>query len=417
VISLSAGSRFNEGRACDAVIRYLERRHNTPRLNLRFPEREHHAAPIEVALELDRQLFAMEHSTIEPFEGHTHLQATGDVAIRPVSEAVAGRLPPTEDFELHMPSGALAGLRKRRLNEVQRLLADWIIRHRLRCRWRPWGVAYPRSRRPFRGFHSRSNSIEWPGLVRPGHLQIVNVVENVEVQREARIGAMLEKKLPKLNHWKQHHAAQTLLVLEQDDLQLTNVHLVTNALLKAEAAQSNIADQVYLVSTMISPWWVHWVRIGKVTYFDLTHPDDRGWEVDPANLDPITESASRAWANTDYQIPLTGGAFNFRQPSIEGLNNELIGASAGQGILRAIANGEGFVRSNCHPGPVLVHAFHELPIPQLVEITTARTALRIPIHILSRSAHIRDLVRRNFITFQLDARGLNVDVFRIHRSP
>ena len=261
---------------------------------MRFPEREHHEAPIEVAFEVNGQLFAMEHSTIEPFKGHTHLQATGDVAIRPVSEAVAGRLPPTEDFELHMPSGALAGLGKRRLNEVQRLLADWIIRTSPTLPVASMGRRLPVIATAILGVPFEVKLYRMVGLVRPGHLQIVNVVENVEVQREARIGAMLEKKLPKLNHWKQHHAAQTILVLEQDDLQLTNVHLVTNALLKAEAAQSNIADQVYLVSTMISPWWVHWVRVGKVSYFDLTHPDDRGWEVDPANLDPITDSACRA---------------------------------------------------------------------------------------------------------------------------
>jgi hypothetical protein len=96
-------SQFNEGRACDAVIRYLERRNGKRRSQMRFPEQEHHSAPIEVAFSLSSTLFAMEHTGIEPFAGHTELQATAAVAVGPITQAVEGRLSPTEDFELHVP--------------------------------------------------------------------------------------------------------------------------------------------------------------------------------------------------------------------------------------------------------------------------------------------------------------------------
>jgi hypothetical protein len=129
-------------------------------------------------------------------------------------------------------------------------------------------------------------------LIKPGSLQIVHVVTGVESLREARIRTALEKKLPKLNRWKREFAARTVLVLEQNDIQLTNVHFVTDALLKAEIGMNGIADEVYLVTTTTSPWWVHFVRVGARTYFDLTDPDDRAREVDPASLTPITESAA-----------------------------------------------------------------------------------------------------------------------------
>ncbi|MGO9995820.1 MAG: hypothetical protein ACLPTF_25365 [Steroidobacteraceae bacterium] len=130
------------------------------------------------------------------------------------------------------------------------------------------------------------------GLIKPGSLQIVHVVAGVESLREARIRVALEKKLPKLSRWKQESGARTVLVLEQNDIQLTNVHLVTEALLKAETVASGIADEVYLVTSTISPWWVHFVRVGTRTYFDLTNPDDRAWEIDPMSLTPITDSAA-----------------------------------------------------------------------------------------------------------------------------
>jgi hypothetical protein len=117
---------FNEGRACDAVIRYLEHRERAPRSHVQFPERERHDVPIEIAFELSDTPFAMEHTGIEPFEGHTELQATADVGVRPIAQAVQGRLSPTEDFELHVPVGAFAGLGRKRLDEIHGLIAAWI---------------------------------------------------------------------------------------------------------------------------------------------------------------------------------------------------------------------------------------------------------------------------------------------------
>jgi hypothetical protein len=120
----------------------------------------------------------------------------------------------------------------------------------------------------------------------------VHVIAGVESLREARIRTALDKKLPKLSRWKREFAARTVLVLKQNDIQLTNVHFVTDALLKAEAGMNEIADEVYLVTSTTSPWWVHFVRVGTRTSFDLTDPDDRAWEVDPTSLTPITGSAA-----------------------------------------------------------------------------------------------------------------------------
>lgn len=90
--------------------------------------------------------------------------------------------------------------------------------------------------------------------------------------------------------WKQDFGARTVLVLEENDIQLTNVHLVTDALLKGEEGRTDIADEVYLVTSTITPWWLHVVRVDTRTYFELTNPDERGWEMDPTSLVNLTES-------------------------------------------------------------------------------------------------------------------------------
>jgi hypothetical protein len=68
--------RFHEGKACDAIIRRIEQRERAVRQSLRSPEHERHLAPIELACEIDGQLFAFEHTGIEPFAGHLRLETT-----------------------------------------------------------------------------------------------------------------------------------------------------------------------------------------------------------------------------------------------------------------------------------------------------------------------------------------------------
>jgi hypothetical protein len=53
---------YNEGKVCDAVIRILEARGGKVRQNVRLPERERHAAPIELVCDIGDQLFAFEHT-------------------------------------------------------------------------------------------------------------------------------------------------------------------------------------------------------------------------------------------------------------------------------------------------------------------------------------------------------------------
>jgi hypothetical protein len=281
--------RFNEGKACDAVLRHLERRAGVARTAMRFPDKEGHPAPVELVCAIGDQLYAIEHTGIEPFEGHIRGNAEDERLIQPIVAGVVGRLPPEEEFELQIPAGAMEGLRGRDVATVQRLLIDWIVGSAPSL-WIP-----PRGRKD-----TRIQPTHIPGVpfavklhrlesrIFRGKLQVVHVVADVENRRLERVSIALKKKMPKLAIWKTDAGARTVLVLEENDIQLTNCHVVTDAVLKSEQTLGHAADEIYLVTTSFTPWQVHLVRVGDRSYFDLSDPDERSWDAHPSQLSSLT---------------------------------------------------------------------------------------------------------------------------------
>jgi hypothetical protein len=281
--------RFNEGKACDAVLQHLERRAGATRSAMRFPEKEGHPAPVELVCTIGGRLYAIEHTGIEPFEGHMRGNAEDERLIRPIVAGIDGRLPLKEEFQLQIPAGAMEGLRARDVAAVQRLLVEWIV------------AVAPSLWIPQTGrLDTRIEPTQIPGVpfvvklyrlrsrIFQGKLQVVHVVTNVESRRLERVTIALKKKMPKLAAWKKVAGARTVLVLEENDIQLTNHQVVTEAVLKAEEKLARAADEIYLVSTTITPWHVYFVRVGNRSYFDLSDPDARSWDADPAQLSSLT---------------------------------------------------------------------------------------------------------------------------------
>jgi hypothetical protein len=89
---------YNEGKVCDAIVRYLEAREGARRTDLRSPEEERHGDPVELAWKLDSQLYALEHTGIEPFEGHVQLEAEAKLHFDPIRDSLAGALPPLSNL-------------------------------------------------------------------------------------------------------------------------------------------------------------------------------------------------------------------------------------------------------------------------------------------------------------------------------
>jgi hypothetical protein len=112
------------------------------------------------------------------------------------------------------------------------------------------------------------------------------VASDLEKARTARLRKACETKYPKVAVWKRDAGARTVLVLEENDLSLTNHQRVTDTLLPAEVNLQDTADEVFLVSSHIAKtWWVTCLRrTGKIYYDD----GERFHEIDPAELIQLT---------------------------------------------------------------------------------------------------------------------------------
>lgn len=288
---------FNEGKACDAVLRRIELLSGAMRTSLRWPEREHHAAPVELVCNIGGQQFAVEHTGIEPFEGFMRLQSDALTHFRPLEARVARGIPDEEFVQLDMPLKATEGLRGNKLKKVQDALAAYVLAtvptlpiaaagrfanhvHRARPVGVPFEIALHR----------------WP---RDRHAKKFDIVQNVssdlEAGRRERIERGCRKKYPKLAAWKAS-GARTILVLEDCDIQLSGEGVVAEALLQAERAIGGpLPDEVYLVTTFTSKWFGHIVRVDDKTFFDFAYEEqpNRYWEIDPASLADVMLSASQ----------------------------------------------------------------------------------------------------------------------------
>jgi hypothetical protein len=109
---------------------------------------------------------------------------------------------------------------------------------------------------------------------------------DVEALRLQRLGTAYQKKMKQLQPWKTG-GAKAILILEEDDIFLTNHFNVADALAKVEASRADRPDEIYLLSAFSSVWLITRLRIGDQTLYDLP-VDDRFWEVQPSPLIDVT---------------------------------------------------------------------------------------------------------------------------------
>jgi hypothetical protein len=283
---------FNEAKACDAIIRHIEARSKAPRSNLRLHDRHpQHDRRIELTFEIGSNLYAMEHTGIEPFSDFMRMNQDSDRLFGPVERSVSSALSPNEILEVHIPLGALTDLPNRDLERIQ----DAMIRHIIAVAPSvpvrsyadyigdvkpviPQGVPFP------------VTVYRFDSLGLPPRCKIVHrAPPNREALRAERLRLTCEKKFPKLAAWKAANNARTILVLEDNDIQLTNTQTVADAFLPIAMARADRPDETYMLMTCAEPWYAWPILIDNVSYFDLAqryHPVRL--EIDPAGLSPVT---------------------------------------------------------------------------------------------------------------------------------
>ncbi|MGA2843396.1 MAG: hypothetical protein ABSG18_25345 [Steroidobacteraceae bacterium] len=286
---------YNEGKAIDAVIRCIEARENSWRLgdgwspdDKQDPDKERR---VDCVCTVGKQLYAFEHTGIEPFDDEIEMQEHNATLFRPVMERFDNRTSDDEYWELMHPVEAADGLSGGRIKKVQDALISWIEANATTLPVMRFG-----DRRPYGAENESALGVPFrfslyrsalPRCELSGRLRRAPCVKrNLEKARLVRLERVSKKKFPKLARWKYGDGARTVLVLEENDQSLTNPQNVYEAMVRAEAGRSDAPDEIYLVSTFRpSPWWVSCLRRKDKTYYD---DGERFHEADPAGLTQLT---------------------------------------------------------------------------------------------------------------------------------
>lgn len=285
---MSATDRSNEGKACDAVLRYIEAQRGATRHDLILPEKTHSVGPVELVCYVGMQQFAFEHTRVEPFAGHIQLEAEAKRHFQPITDRVASHLPAESRFELDVPAGAMIGLNDRTARPIQDALVQWILAAAPGLTTaHPGRYILPIQKITPPGVPFAVSLHRWPRDGFPFSFTIQHlVVGDVEARRRDRIEMAYSRKVPKLLQWKKS-GARTILILEEDDIFLTNHFDVADALAKVEATRTDRPDEIYLLSVFTSMWLITRLRYDHDTLYDLPI-DGRFWEVDPSRLADLT---------------------------------------------------------------------------------------------------------------------------------
>lgn len=191
--------RFDQDRVCEAIIRHLEAREGLPRADLCVRDQGAHIAGadarVEMTFRLGNQLYALEHTGIEPFDGFVEMNNEADRLFEPLRHSLSGALDPGSAFELTIQ---LHAFRRRRMQDVKKrhdALRQWVLNTAPTIPRRPYG--------DLRSGHADGTVMDmpvtlrrWDSIRRPGYFMIRHVVPKIEESRAARIARACNKNFP-----------------------------------------------------------------------------------------------------------------------------------------------------------------------------------------------------------------------------
>lgn len=259
----------HERKICDAVTRVLEQRTCETRSNARVPERDRIGPPVEYRFDLGAQHYALEHTMVEPFEDEMRTGTHFVDFIRPIQDEIGQTLPRPGTYSAVFPLNPSAGMKPKERAKAQHLAIEWIrekaeelydrkpemgVHDRygedFRIREKPPGLAFEiaLSRSLFRDIPPGGDGRLFISRFAP---------QNCEGLRKDRIKRSLDDKCPKLGKCKAEDA-NTVLILENGDISLTNHGLVANAIEELGASRDDMPDEIFYVDTIIEDQWTVW---------------------------------------------------------------------------------------------------------------------------------------------------------------
>ena len=293
----------NEGKACDAVVKTLERRTRKVRSEIRHPERDRVGPPVELRLKLGEREYAIEHTVIEPFENNIKAELTVVEIRQYLIQSLTGQLPGPMYYVLQVPKDVCLPRKKVKRLGALKNLAEWIQSSAQIMYERNTGLSLPIGSHdipisPYcfpddsikdkpAGINCTVELLRWRnGIVierKPGFVQtILDYPEDLESFRTERIRRAFTDKFPKLAKCGAE-GARTVLVLESQDAAHTRFDLIGNQLPALLAGRTYLPDEIFLVESNMGLWWVypmkydkdHWPEVGMPQWNQpIYHPDN-----------------------------------------------------------------------------------------------------------------------------------------------
>ena len=255
-------------------MRCIERRTGETRAMIRRPETERIGPPVDFRLMLDAREYAIEHTQIEAIPGLIRAGEGYRQLIEPVIDEVSGTLPGSAVYALHFPIDTHLGVKRADLARIRRGLIAW-IRAKAQCLYERNRDRLERQCRSPRFLDSieakppdllytvrlcigAARSESKRGALRLARLGLDN--EELEARRADRLQEALRRKCSKLQRCKEE-GARTILVLESDDIALTNHVLVGECLAALLPERTDLPDEIYLVETEVKSWTVRCMKL------------------------------------------------------------------------------------------------------------------------------------------------------------
>src|SRR5882724_8821164 len=117
----------NEGKACDAVLRVLERRAGIRRSAVRLPEIERVGPPVELVCNLGDRKIALEHTRVEAFNDQIGSGIQFGRLIGPLEKEMGDTLPRPGVYYLTFPTTPHVGIRVREHHVIQQAIRRWVM--------------------------------------------------------------------------------------------------------------------------------------------------------------------------------------------------------------------------------------------------------------------------------------------------
>ena len=276
-------NKNNEGKVCDAVVRFIENRTGEIRTQVRRPEMNGVGPPVDLRLKLDAQEYAIEHTRIESFENQIRTGVIIKEIIGHIEKNISVPFPSSAYYELQYPVEVSLPNRKSKRDRTLNNLVEWICANEKVLRDRN-GSRSMRSNFPWvadeyvygipAGFNCTFELLRWLNAARirrkPGAIGMRLIIpEDLELLRRKRLMQAFSRKCPKLQMCKAE-GTRTVLVLESGDDALTSFEFRDNLLPELLAKHTNAPDEIFLVETYSDLWWVwpmkcdedHWPSVG-----------------------------------------------------------------------------------------------------------------------------------------------------------